>query len=118
MPFASRLAAVAAAAVVLGSAVIPGPPGEPARRLLNVDADGRDPRWDRPLDGTSVRRAGSIVPDDSTYLLDVRGADPVLQGNLKAAAQLFLAPALPVQSEANADWVLRLRAGRVVVSPR
>jgi hypothetical protein len=30
----------------------------------------------------------------------------LLQGNLKAAAQLFLAPALPVQDLNRARWVL------------
>jgi hypothetical protein len=92
--------------VVLLLALVPRPADSPLGRLANVDGDGPDPRYDAPLDGDAVRRAGRIVPDDDTYGVVVRGGDPLLQGNLKAAAQLFLAPALPVQDLNRAQWVL------------
>jgi hypothetical protein len=94
------------ALVVLVLALIPAPSDSPFGRLANVDGDGPDPRFDAPLDGAAVRRAGALVPDDETYAVFARGADPLLQGNLKAAAQLFLAPSLPVQDLNRAQWVL------------
>jgi len=118
LPSASRVAAAAVAAAILVSPAVPGPLGEPGRRLANTESDGRDPHWDRPLDGEALRRAGEVVPDDVTYVIDAPGEDPVLQGNLKAAAQLFLAPALPVQAPRDAEWVLRYREGRVEVERR
>ena len=108
-----RVAAAAAAAAILAAPAIPGPVGEPARRLVNVDADSRDPHWDRPLDGEGLRRAGERMPDGVTYFVDAPGADPVLQGNLKAAAQLFFAPAVPVSSPDRAQWIVRYDRGRV-----
>ena len=91
----------------------------PLRRLANVEADGRDPLFDRPLSGDDLRRAGETIPDDSTYFVDADGADPTLQGNLKAAAQLFLGPALPVTSPERADWILLLaEGGHVRAVPR
>jgi len=111
-----RAASLAAAAAVLLSPLLPGPLGEPARRLVNTEADGRDPAWNRPLDGDAVRRAGEAIGDDATYAVDADGADPVYVGNLKAATQLFLAPALPVQNEQNARWIVRSRDGRISVT--
>lgn len=107
MTRATRAALLGACAlVVLLLALVPRPADAPLGRLANVDGDGPDPRYDAPLDGDAVRRAGRIVPDDDTYAVVVRGGDPLLQGNLKAAAQLFLAPALPVQDLNRAQWVL------------
>jgi len=104
---ATRAALLGACAlVVLGFALVPRPADAPLGRLANVDGDGPDPRYDAPLDGDAVRRAGRIVPEDDTYAVVVRGGDPLLQGNLKAAAQLFLVPALPVQDLSRAEWVL------------
>ena len=91
----------------------------PLRRLANVEADSRDPLFDRPLSGDDLRRAGETIPDDSTYFVDAGRADPTLQGNLKASAQLFLAPAFPVTSRERADWILLLeRDGHVRAVPR
>jgi hypothetical protein len=104
---ATRAALLGACAlVVLLLALVPRPADAPLGRLANVESDGPDPRYDAPLDGAAVRRAGRIVGDDETYAVFVRGGDPLLQGNLKAAAQLFLAPALPVQDLNRARWVL------------
>lgn len=89
---------------------VPGP----GRRLAKVDGDGPGPLYDSPLDDSSLRRAGELVPDDATYYVDAGDADPLLQGNLKAATQLYAAPALPVLDRTRARWILRLeRGGRV-----
>ena len=114
MRWGSAAAALVAAAVLVSPAV-PGPLGEPTRRLSNTDGDGPDPHWDRPVDGAAIRRAGDVVPDDAGYFLDVATDDPVLRGNLKAAGQLFLAPALPLRSPQPAAWVVRYADGRVAV---
>jgi hypothetical protein len=104
---ATRAAVLAACALaVLLLALVPRPSDSPLGRLANVDGDGPDPRFDAPLDAAAIRRAGRIVPDDATYLAVAPGADPLLQGNLKAAAQLYLAPSLPIQDLDRAQWVL------------
>jgi hypothetical protein len=116
LQFDRRVAAAAVALGVVGSLALPGPLGEPARRLANSEADGKDPQWDRPVDGAALRRAGRAVDSGATYALDAAGADPVLQGNLKAGAQLFLAPALPVRDPRAADFLLRYRDGRLTLA--
>jgi hypothetical protein len=111
----ARAVALAVAAAIVVSPAIPGPLGEPGRRLINADGDGFYPHWDSPLDGEQVTAAAERVPDADTYFVDAAGQDPVLQGNLKAAAQLYLAPARPVRSPDRADWILRYVGGRLVV---
>jgi hypothetical protein len=106
---AALLGACTLAVVLL--ALVPRPSDAPLGRLANVDSDGPDPRYDVPLDGAAIRLAGDLVPDDATYAVLVRDGDPLLQGNLKAAAQLFLAPALPVQDPDRAQWILLYVAG-------
>ena len=101
---AALLAACGLAVLLL--TLLPRPADSPLGRLANVDGDGPQPRFDTPLDAAALRRAGRLVPDDETYLAAAPGADPLLQGNLKAAAQLYLAPSLPVQSLERAQWVL------------
>ena len=103
-PRAALLAACAVVALVF--ALVPGPADSPLGRLANVEGDGPDPRFDAPLDPEALRRAGRLVPDDETYIAVAPGADPLLQGSLKAAAQLYLAPSLPVQSLDRAQWAL------------
>jgi hypothetical protein len=104
---AARAALVVPCVVVtLLLAVVPSPSDSPLGRLANVEGDGPDPRFDAPLDGDALRRAGRLVPDDETYIAVAPGADPLVQGNLKAAAQLYLAPSLPVQSLERAQWAL------------
>lgn len=108
--------AVATAAV----AALPGPLGAPVRRLAAYHADGPDPLWDVPLDGRALRRAGTILPDRTTYVLYAPDARPLLLGNLKAATQLFFTPALPVHGYTQARWVLSYRTQPIVppgVSP-
>ena len=96
----------ACALVVLGLALVPRPSDSPFGRLANFDGDGPGPHFDVPLDAAALRRAGQLVPDDDTYLAAAPGASPLRQGNLKAGAQLYLAPSLPVQDLNDADWVL------------
>lgn len=103
--------AVALAALAL---VVPGP----WQRLANVDGDTRAPLYDRPLDDASLRRTRDVVPDGATYYVDVVVADPLLRGNVKAATQLYLAPALPVVDSHDADYYVLLgRGGRVHAVP-
>ena len=104
MARAALLAACTLAALLL--ALVPRASDSPLGRLANVDGDGPDPRFDVPLDAGALRRAGRLVPDGETYIAAAPGADPLLQGNLKAAAQLYLAPSLPVQSLERAQWAL------------
>jgi hypothetical protein len=97
---------LALVAVTLLLALVPGL-NWPVSRLAAYDGDGREPRYDAHVDAAAVRRAGELVPDGATYYLYTPGASPLLAGNLKAAAQLFLAPALPVRDPRAARWVLR-----------
>ena len=107
MSRAARAALIGACTlVVVLLTLVPRPSDAPLGRLANVDGDGPDPRYDAPLDGDAVRRAGRLVPDDETYALIVLEGDPLLQGNLKAAAQLYLAPSLPVQDLQRAQWLV------------
>jgi hypothetical protein len=85
------------------------PPG-PIARLANYDADGPDPIYDASVDGEAIRRAAKLLPDRTTYYVHTSPADPLLIGNLKAAGQLFFAPALPVLDPARARWILSYRA--------
>lgn len=103
----ARFALLAACACVAGVlALVPDPERAPLGRVASIDGDGPDPLYDAPLDGEAIRRAGEIVPGGATYAVFAPGASPLVQGNLKAAAQLFLAPALPVQDQTEADWLL------------
>jgi len=63
-------ASIVCAALVIAAAGAPWL-GTPLRRLVNTEADGRDPPYDVPLDVQSLRRAAEQVPDDATYWIDV-----------------------------------------------
>ena len=104
--FARAALLAGCALVVLLLVLVPRPVDSPLGRVANVEGDGPEPRFDAPLDADALRRAGRLVPDDETYLAFAPGADPLLQGNLKAAAQLYLAPSRPVQDLNSAQWVL------------
>jgi hypothetical protein len=108
-PWASRRGLAPAGAAALATAVaiiLPGPLGEPVRKLAKTDGDGPRPRYSAEVDDAAIRRAGRLLPNDTTYFLWTTGASPLLQGNLKAATELYLGPALPVQSPRGAGWVL------------
>ena len=102
------LVALAVAALLL--AVVPWI-RTPLSRVANYDGDGPDPVYDTRVDGAAVRRAGEILPDGTTYFLYAPAASPLLAGNLKAAGQLFLSPALPVRDPQAARWILSYGAG-------
>lgn len=104
------LPVLAVAVVALAGLLVPSPTDSPLGRVASLDRDTRDPVWDTSVDGEAVRSAGELLPDDARYFVWAPGASPLLQGNLKAAAQLFLAPALPVRDAAVAEWVLSYRA--------
>ncbi len=109
----ARRALVGLATPALATALMVTGPGQ---RLANVDGDTRAPLYDRPLDDEALRRAGEVVPDEATYYVEGRTEDAVLLGNLKAASQLYLAPALPVLDFRRAEWfVIRGSGGRVRV---
>lgn len=101
---------IALGVLFLLAAVVPTPDRSPLGRVASLDADGPDPLYDAPVDAASIRRAADLLPAHTTYYVHAPGADPLLQGNLKAAGQLFFAPALPVQDPAAAEWVLSYRA--------
>lgn len=94
--------------LVAATAVLASVPGlnTPVARLAAYEGDGPEPLYDAPVGGAAVRRAGELLPDSTTYAVYAPAADPLLAGNLKAAAQLFLAPALPVHDFGRADWIL------------
>jgi hypothetical protein len=105
----------ALAAVTAGLAVVPGI-NRPIARLANYDADGRDPIYDANVDGAAIRRAAELLPERTTYYIHTPPSDPLLIGNLKAAGQLFFAPALPVRDPAAARWVLSYEAQTLLPS--
>ena len=97
---------------MLALAVVPVG-GSPLQRLAGGDGDGRDPRFDVPLDPTPIRDACSAHP--ATYFVDAATETPLAQGNAKAAGQLYLACSLPVLDESRAEATLRLRNGRLLL---
>jgi hypothetical protein len=112
----SRSVAAVAGGLVL-AAVIAALPG-PGRRLAEIPGDGPDPVYDARLPAERIREVGRRLPDDTTYLLRTPGASPLVAGNLKAAAQVFFAPALPVQDSRLARWDVVYRDGRFYLLPR
>ena len=111
----SRSAAAVAAGLVLAAAslAVPG-----VRRYAGFPGDGPDPRYDVPLPAKLIRTTGARVHRYRTYTLTARGADPLTQGNLKAAGQLFFSPSLPVQG-GDSDVSVEYRAAqrRFVLRP-
>lgn len=102
---------------VLALAVVPWS-ANPLYRLAGAAGDGRDPRFDVPLDPAGLRRAGETLPD-GRYFTDASSESPLVQGNLKAAGQLYLSRLVPVQVESNAAYVVRYGSGRpIVLVPR
>ena len=112
----SRSAAAVAAGLVLAGvlAALPGP----GRRLAEIPGDGPDPVYDAPLPAERIREVGRRLPDDAVYLLRTPGATPLVAGNLKAAGQLFFAPALPAQDARVALWEVVYRDGTFFILDR
>lgn len=113
----ARAASALALAAVLAAALVPWG-GGPLRRLAGDPGDGRDARFDVPLDAAALRRAADAVPAGAEYATEWPGGTPLEQGNLKAAAQLYLAHAIPVLDTARADWTLGVRDGHVELRRR
>ena len=112
----SRSATAVGAGLALAAllAALPGP----GRRLAEIPGDGPDPVYDVPLPAARIREVGRRLPDETTYLLRTPGATPLVAGNLKAAGQLFFAPALPVQDERAARWDVVYRRGTLTLRRR
>jgi hypothetical protein len=96
---------------VLALALVPWS-ANPFHRLAGRGGDGRDPTFDVPLDVTALR--SEHFPADLPYVTEAPGASPLVQGNLKAAAQLYLARQLPVQDRRRAEVRVQYRDGRIV----
>jgi hypothetical protein len=97
---------LALAAATLLFALVPGL-SWPLSKLGAYEPDGREPEYDTGVNDAALRRAGALVPGDARYFLLTPHVSPLLAGNLKAAAQLYLSPALPVRDPREAGWVLR-----------
>jgi hypothetical protein len=112
----SRSATAVGAGLVLAVlvAALPGP----GRRLAEIPGDGPDPAYDVPLPEARIRDVGEQLPDDAAYLLRTPGATPLVAGNVKAAGQLFFAPALPAQDERVAGWEIVYRRGALTLRRR
>lgn len=102
-----------AAVAVLAAAVVPWSDG-PLRRLAGGEGDGRDPTFDVRLDPSALREEGERLPFGLPYYLDADGTSPLVQGNAKAAGQLYLARQLPVLEPGRAEASFGYRNGRVV----
>ena len=96
---------------MLGLALIPAA-DSPLRRLAGGEGDGPDPTPDAPLDLASLRLVARSH-SDTFYFVDAANEPPLVQGNLKALGQLYLARAVPVQEPARAHYLLRVRGSRV-----
>lgn len=111
----TRGRALLVGALVLGTlavAVAPRPLGAPIARLANYEADGPLPIYNVPIDDAALRRAGELLPDDTTYYIHSRDEPgfTVFDHDLRGAAYLYLLPAVPVQRPEDAEWVLSYRA--------
>lgn len=107
----ATLAGVAAAVFAL--ALVPWA-DSPLRRLAGGEGDGPDPRFDVPLDASAVRETS--LPTGTTYFVSAPERSPLVQGNAKAAAQLYLAAGLPVQEASRARFAIRIEGERLVVT--
>ena len=107
----ARAAFAAVAAVVALLALVPWG-DSPLRRLAGGEGDGPEPRFDVPLDPQLLKE--SSLPDGTLYTTRAPDESPLVQGNLKAAGQLYLARHLPVQDSRRASVVFTYRDGAVV----
>ncbi len=114
----ARRAFAGTAVAVIALAAVPWSDG-PLRRLAGGEGDGRDPQFDVAIDPHTLRQLARDLPEDSSYATLAPDESPLVQGNLKAAAQLYLARQLAVQDATRADVVLGYRLGRVIqIAPR
>lgn len=111
----ARTSFAAIAAAVCALAVVPWD-DSPLRRLAGGDGDGPEPRLDVPLDASALREAH--IPHGATYFVSAQGSPPLVQGNVKAASQLYLASGLPVVAPADAAYAVRIDGRRITLEPR
>lgn len=90
--------------------------GSPLRRLAGGEGDGPQPRFDVPLDAQELERAE--LPRGTTYFVSAQESPPLVQGNAKAAAQLYLAAGLPVVAVTDAAFLVRVDGQRLRLEPR
>lgn len=98
---------------MLAVAAVPWSDG-PLRRLAGGEGEGRDPNFDVRLDPSALRGEGERLPLGLRYYVDAAGTSPLVQGNAKAAGQLYLARQLPVQERRRAQASFGYRNGSVV----
>ena len=110
----ARAAALAAVLVALG--FVPWS-ANPLYRLAGEEGDGPDARFDVPLDPTPLREYAHEAPPDTAYFVDAADAPPLVQGNLKAAGQLYLSALLPVLDRSRAETIVGYVDGRITVEP-
>jgi hypothetical protein len=114
MSVSARAVLVAAAVAAVG--FVPWS-ANPFYRLAGREGDGPDPRFDAPLDARELESAATSLPADLTYATSAPAESPLVQGNLKAAGQLYLWRQLPVQDPRRAELVFTYRNGVVVSQP-
>ena len=114
----ARRAFAATAVAVIALAALPWSDG-PLRRLAGGKGDGPDPQFDVVLDPQTLRKLARELPEGAGYATLAPDESPLVQGNLKAAAQLYLARQLAMQDATRADVAVGYRAGRVIqIAPR
>lgn len=86
----------------------------PLYRLAGAGGDGPEPRFDVPLDPGALKDAAETMEPDALYATSAPQASPLVQGNLKAAGQLYLWQQLPVLDVERASVVFTYRDGVVV----
>ncbi len=101
---------------MLATAAVPWSNG-PLRRLAGGEGEGRDPAFDVELDAHALRAAAPLI-GNSPYATEWPVGSPLQQGNLKAAGQLYFARGFPVLERERAEWIVDVRAGRVVLTRR
>jgi hypothetical protein len=109
----SRSVAAVAAGLALAAVSLAVPS---VRRYAGLPGDGPDPRYDVALPAKLIRATGPRVQRYGSYTLTAPGADPLTQGNLKAAGQLFFSPSLPAQGgDSDVSVVYRAAQRRFVL---
>ena len=114
---ASCALAIAALAIVLMAAVPEvnralanrlGPYAPLTRRLAGFPADPPQVAFRTPVDQRAMERAGRIIPRGATYIVEARGwpAEGVPRYDHAAAARLYVAQGVPVDSPAAATWTI------------
>jgi hypothetical protein len=107
--------AVATAAVLVGVGFVPWN-DNPLYRLAGGEGSGPDPIFDAPLNPAALREMDD-PPLGATYFVSAQEHSPLVQGNVKAAGQLYLARGLPVQEASRARFAVAVRNWRIVIEP-